>query len=178
MENKAMVRQSTKPIPMFATAYRRFMFWTGALAMGTLMTVVIVQIFCRYLLGFSLVWSEELSRAILVWITFGFAGLALDAGEVIAVDYLSEILPGRWRLIPVLFGSCLALAAVLAMVYYGYSYAAFNRGQVTAALQISQFWIYLAVPVGLGLFAIHLAIRIIQRIVWIWKSEPSEGLPA
>lgn len=145
--------------------------------MATMMMVVITQIFCRYVLGFSLVWSEELSRAILVWITFLFAGRALDAGEIIAVEILVNRLPKWWRLAAVLLGSGVALWVVMQITIYGYRYALFNSGQVTAALQISQFWIYLAIPVGFGLFGIHLALRTVARVVVILRNLPDQSCP-
>jgi len=159
-----------------AFLYRTTLFWVGAAGMATMMMVIIAQIFCRYLLGFSLIWSEELCRAILVWITFLYAGLALDAGEIIAVDFLEEALPRRVALAPVAIGSLVSLGTVSILVYYGYRYASFNAGQVTAALQISQFWIYLSVPVGLGLFAVHLTLRTLSRLSDLWAGKAA-GVP-
>lgn len=150
-----------------ARAYRSVLFWAGAGAMAVMMTVVVVQIFCRYLLGFSLFWSEELCQVLLVWITFLFAGRALDAGEIIAVDFVIEPL-NRWaRLVALLLGSGAALAVLIMLTVLGYRYAAFNWSQINPALQISQFWTYLAVPVGFGLFAAHLACRTLSRFLEI-----------
>lgn len=158
-----------------ADAYRRTLFVAGSAGLAAMMGVVVMQIFCRYLLGFSLIWAEEFSRAVLVWITFLFAGLALERGEMVAVDTLVLALPRPARIAALVVGGGAALWIILELVRLGYAYAVFNSGQVLAALQISQFWIYLALPVGMGLFGLHLLVRLIAQIGEAMRGDPLGG---
>lgn len=144
--------------------YRQAMFALGVIGMASLMAVVVLQIVCRYLLGFSLVWSEEFCRAVLVWITFVFAGLALERGEMVAFEGVSGRLPGAVRIVLLLTGGGVALWVTWKLVALGYGYAMFNYGQVLPALQISQLWVYIALPIGMGLFALHLLLRVILQL--------------
>lgn len=144
--------------------YRAVMFTAGAAGMATLMGVVVAQIFCRYFLGFSLVWSEELARVLLVWITFLFAAVALERGEIIAVESLINVLPRALRVLAILAGGAVSLWVVFLLIKTGIRYAEFNAGQVIPALQLSRFWVYLSVPVGLALFEIQLFLNLIVQV--------------
>jgi len=144
--------------------YRSIMFTAGAIGMATLMGVVVAQIVCRFFLGFSLVWSEELARVLLVWITFLFAAVALERGEIIAVESLINVLPRALRVLAILAGGAVSLWVVYLLIKTGIRYAEFNAGQVIPALQLSRFWVYLSVPVGLALFEIQLFLNLIVQV--------------
>jgi len=153
--------------PITATlihAYRTTLFAIGALAMAAMMGIVMAEVVCRYGLGFSLVWSEELCRVILIWITFIYAGLALDRGEVVAFDLLLEKTGSLVRAAILLIGGIVSLGTLIYLTKLGLDYALFSAGDVLPAMQISMFWVYLAVPIGLGLFAVHLLVRLIRQI--------------
>lgn len=156
--------------------YRAIMFTAGAVGMATLMGVVMAQIVCRFFLGFSLVWSEELARVLLVWITFLFAAVALERGEIIAVDSLVNVLPRGVRVIAILVGGAVSLWVVYLLIRTGIRYAEFNAGQVIPALQFSRFWVYLAVPVGLALFEVQLFLNLIVQVREAWR--PDDENPA
>ena len=63
--------------------------------MGAVMVVLVVaNVFCRYVLGFSVTWAEEFSQYLMVWIAFLGGGLALRQGRHVAVEMLQDLLPG------------------------------------------------------------------------------------
>src|SRR5690606_38063623 len=63
-----------------------------------LMSIVIIfQVFSRYVLDYSLTWSEELARYLMVWSIFLGAALALRKKSLIAVEVISENLPYQVR---------------------------------------------------------------------------------
>ena len=127
--------------------------------MGAVMVVLVVtNVFCRYVLGFSLVWAEEVSQYLMVWVTFLGIGLALRQGRHVAVEMLQERLPGagrrglRWSLV----AAMLAFFVVVAVL--GCQFAWFARDMETPVLNISMAIPYAAVPIGGLLAAVHLAL--------------------
>lgn len=160
--------RSAQASPWFTDAvlafYRRAMFTIGALTMSLMVVIVMAEVVCRYGLGFSIVWSEELCRILLIWITFLFGGLALDRGEVIALEFLTEWTSGALRAAIVVLGGIASLVMLVYLAKLGLDYALFSAGDVLPAMQISMFWVYLAVPVGLSLFAVHLLFRVIRQV--------------
>ncbi|HRK23712.1 MAG TPA: TRAP transporter small permease [Beijerinckiaceae bacterium] len=134
--------------------------WLNAalvLAITALMVVLVVgNVFFRYVLNASLIWAEELSQYLMVWMVFLGAGLAFRQGRHVAVEMLQDALPGptgrmlRWVVL-VISAVFLALLVVL-----GTRYALFAAEQQTPALQISAAVPYSAVPFGAALFLFHL----------------------
>ena len=132
---------------------------------------MVVQVFCRYVLGDSLIWAEEICRYLLVWMTFLFAGAAFQRGEMVGFEFLVRRLsPGAkaFLLLPA-YLVCAAFLGVIA--YYGWIFADQNSSQAIPAADfiaqslfgrdsgISIFWIYVSVPLGCVLLALHMLAR-------------------
>jgi TRAP-type C4-dicarboxylate transport system permease small subunit len=58
---------------------------------------VIVEVFFRYFLGFSLYWSNELATFLFVYLVFFGGSVALKRGELINVAFVKERLPLKWE---------------------------------------------------------------------------------
>jgi TRAP-type transport system small permease protein len=128
-------------------------------AMASVMVVlVIVNVFCRYVLNFSLVWAEEVSQYLMVWVAFLGAGLALRQGRHVAVEMLQDRLPGRARRVlrGVLFAAMLAFFVTVTVL--GVQFAWFAHDMETPVLNISMAIPYAAVPIGSALAAAHLVL--------------------
>lgn len=68
----------------------------GAL-FATIITLTIAQVFFRFVLNSPLIWSEELARLSLVWMTFLGAAVVCWDGTHLKVDVLYEKLTPRMR---------------------------------------------------------------------------------
>jgi TRAP-type C4-dicarboxylate transport system permease small subunit len=127
------------------------------IALLTAMVVVVFANVCmRYLLGASVIWSEEVSRHLMIWLTFVGSGLALRTGAQIGIDSLQDALPPpAARALRVLLAlGMLALFVLLA--WYGVDYALRTRFQTSAALGVSMMYVYVGMPIGCALLAVHL----------------------
>ena len=130
--------------------------WALILLLAAMAVLVFANVISRYLLNFSLIWIEELTRYMMVWVGFLGSGLVLRLGAHIAVDVLQEALPRRAAqalraLIVLTLGATFA-----AMTWLGVRYAHFAWGQETPAMNWSTGAIYLAIPIGSALMLIHL----------------------
>jgi len=61
--------------------------------MAAMAVLVFGNVLSRYLLNYSLIWIEELTRYMMVWVGFLGSGLVLRVGAHIAVDALQDALP-------------------------------------------------------------------------------------
>jgi TRAP-type C4-dicarboxylate transport system permease small subunit len=138
--------------------YERVLYIVGAALMGTMVIVVSMQIFARYVLGDSLSWTDEMARFLMVWITFLFAGISFRRGEMIAVEILSAKLPKLARVFLMIVGALASILLFGLLTWFGYSYAEWNMIQVSSALQLPLYYVYLAVPVGCGLMVPHVIV--------------------
>lgn len=146
----------------------------GASMMLIIVVVMAVQVLTRYAFNSSIIWAEELCRYLLVWMSFLMIGVALQRGELVAVDIVTGALPPRWRFVVKMLASIPVIIFLGVLVYYGvtfatrmsvqtlpafdFIYSAIAGGENTA--DISVFWIYISVPLGCALLIVHMLIAL------------------
>ncbi len=125
-------------------------------SMGIAMAVIVaVQVFSRYVLNYSLFWSEELARLLLVWLTFFGATVAYFHGAHPGVDGLFRRLPPVWQKIMACLTHGVSLSLFFVMMRSGVEFAWFVRMQITPALQLPKWIMMAVVPVAGLIFTIH-----------------------
>ncbi len=158
--------------------YERSMLVVGGAMLASMVLVMGVQVYYRYVLNDSLIWAEELARYLLVWISFLFLGIGFQRGELIAVDFFRERIPRAWSLLLLVLGYTIAIAFLLVLAWYGFKFAEVNGLQTLpafdfiwsalsgdgAALNVSAWWIYASVPIGALLLAAHMAVTMVLRV--------------
>jgi TRAP-type C4-dicarboxylate transport system permease small subunit len=149
---------------VFERVFVRLNRWLLIVLLAAMVAVVFANVCMRYLLGSSVIWSEEVARHLMIWLTFVGRGLALRSGAQIGIDTLQDALPPRaaralrWAL------ALAMLALFVALAWYGVDYALRTRFQTSAALGISMMYVYIGMPIGCALLALHLVL-ILRRYV-------------
>ncbi len=132
--------------------------WALIVMLAAMTLIVGANIALRYATGHSLPWADEAARYLMIWTTFGGAGLVLRAGGHAAITNLQDALPrGGQRILR----AAIALGLLLFfgfMVYVGVQYAQRMQYQVTPAMRIPFLYVYAAMPVGFALLIAHLAL--------------------
>jgi TRAP-type C4-dicarboxylate transport system permease small subunit len=142
--------------------------WLLVTLVAAMSVLVIVNVGSRYLLSYSLVWVEELTRYMMIWTTFFGAGFALRVGGHIAIDNLAKALPPRPAcMIRTAIVIVIALS-LLVLIALGIQYAEFAWEQETPVLGWSYGKVYLAIPIGAALTLLHLGLISRQ---WILTGE-------
>lgn len=148
-------------------------------AMGTMALLVGLNVICRYAFGFSLSWTEELSRFLMIAITYLGAGLALREGRLVAVEFLQDKCPNYVQFIR-LFVAVIIVGFLFVLACLGYQFAMFAVEQETPVLGISAAIPYMIIPVGAAITALHL-LMIIREFLdrnWFHDSEDEEDIHA
>jgi TRAP-type C4-dicarboxylate transport system permease small subunit len=121
---------------------------------GATLTIALVsmaaQVVFRYLIGSSLVWSEEVARYALIWSAMFGSAAAYQRGGHMALTVAVDLLP------PPVAGLAYRLIHLIVIVFAGLvtwhgallTMRNFERDQLSPALQIPIAWAYLAIPVG------------------------------
>ena len=126
-------------------------------------TVIIVQVFCRYVLKESLSWSEELARYLMVWVTFVGASIGVKRGAHVGVEMLVANLPKNVQVIVKYLG--LIISIIFCVVVFVASIGLIQRlimnNQISPAMRIPMWWAYAAVPAG----AFLMTVRFIQILL-------------
>ena len=137
--------------------------WALIAILAAMAVMVFANVALRFLTDHSILWVEEVSRYLMIWLTFLGAGIVLRYGGHIGIDTLQERLPG---LAPALRATIfvLLLTFFAAMALLGARYALLTWGQTTPVLQIPIGAVYLAMPIGFGLLIVHL---LLMAAPWI-----------
>ena len=143
------------------------------LTVAVMVVTVLAQVFMRYFMKSPLVWGDELAKYSLVFMTFIGASVALRDKQLAAMELLTEKLHGPTKKI-VAIGVYVIELALLGFLFY-YSIILMMEGsvqtQLSPALQIPMMWVYISLPLGLGLMIIQAIILMIKYI----KGAKEEG---
>ena len=131
------------------------------------MTLVIgMQVFNRYVIEQSLDWSEELGRYLFIWAVYVGCSYAMKEDRHLEVTIIRNYASPRANRFIVATTLVLTIVFCLFCVVYGIQMMQLlmTTGQNTPALEIKMYWIFAAVPVGLGLMALRAGVRLWQLI--------------
>lgn len=67
--------------------------WLGALCVGAMVVIILVQVIYRYGLQNALPWTEEASRFLMLWMTGLMAPTAYRRGGFVGIDMVLLLLP-------------------------------------------------------------------------------------
>ncbi len=124
--------------------------------------IVWTQIFYRYVLGDGIIWAEEVSKYMMVWIAMLGAAIVYQEGGHISIRFfIDKFGNARWIAI---FHIALAALLYVFLIIYGFDYAAFGRRFISSASGIRRFWPYLAIPVG-GIFLLYYSIMRFLKVI-------------
>lgn len=132
----------------------------GMVAVMTL--IIIVQVFLRYLFLYSLSWSEEVARYLMIWVSFLGASLALKYGLHIGVEFVVSRLSSRTKRWVSLVAKISMFVFLLYFTVGGFRVSWSVRDQDSPALLFSMFYAYVSAPVGGVFMMIQLAHSMIE----------------
>ena len=146
--------QINKLINTLSNIVDRAMVGMVFLIMAGLVIVTTLQVVFRVAFN-ALTWSEEMSRYLLVWGTFFGATLAYKRANHIAVTFVIDFFPTKFRVWFNILTYLLSLAFCYIVVQQGLSMIQMQVFQVSPALQLPMKYVYWSIPVSFGIMIIH-----------------------
>jgi len=109
-----------------------------------------LQVVMRYGFGTSITWAEELLRYQICFVAFFGADLCIRYGAHIKVEILNLMIPRHFKPLADTFVHLVVFMFCLAFTYYGLMLVlkVAATGQVTSAIRIPKFFIYLPIAFG------------------------------
>lgn len=116
--------------------------------------IVAGDVVLRYLFSQPQAWVHELALLLFVWQLFLGAAGAARRRLHIGVEFFASLLSGRMRALHLVLANLMmtTIVAISATLALRFALAARRDFQV---LGVSYTWMYMAVPIGLGLFSLH-----------------------
>ena len=142
----------------------------GALVLTfAVMTVVaFANVITRYVIQYSLAFTEELVVSLFVWLTLLGTAVAFREGSHLAFTYLVDRAPRPVRRLSLAVTAVLTLALFALLLYFGVGQINNERlmGTTSEALAIPQWW-YTA---GIPLFSALIILRVAQAAGRAWRA--------
>lgn len=121
--------------------------------LAVMVVVTMVQIGSR-LAGNSFLWTEELNRYLLIWGTLLGAGCAYKEGSHISITFVQGLCSAKTERLLRLLVHVLCFIVFVAMIFFSFEYA-MKQAQLAPVLRIPMKYMYLSIPLGFALMAVH-----------------------
>jgi len=138
------------------------------LAAGVLLMAfnTIANVVGRFVFQYSLFFSEELNRILIILITFAGISYAARQGRHIRMSAIYDALPP-----PARKGFMVLIAAVTAVTMFALCYFSIGyitkvavSGRVLPSLQLPVYWIFLWVPIGFFMTGLQYALTAVKNL--------------
>ncbi|MGM4927767.1 TRAP transporter large permease [Tardiphaga sp. 619_E2_N8_5] len=124
--------------------------------------ILFIGVVARYGFHRPLIWSDELSSILFLWLAMLGSAVAFRRGEHMRMTALvASAGPRMWAFLDVV-GTCAALAFLLMIVAPSFEYAYEESYITTPALQIANSFRAAALPVGISLMIVFALLRLLR----------------
>ena len=127
--------------------------------LSLMVIIVFANVVSRYYLHFSLAWSEEVARFMLVWLVFLGSFLAYVNDEHLGLDILVKKFPPLLRKSVAIGVNLLVIFSLYAVMEGGYLMMIANFDWLSSAAEIPQGYVYLIIPVSCGLMILQTILK-------------------
>jgi TRAP-type C4-dicarboxylate transport system permease small subunit len=126
--------------------------WWSALLLGAMVTVVLLGVFFRYVVGSALVWYDEFASYLLVWLTFYGAVVACHRRQHVRLDFFRDKL-GRLPLrVLDLLSECCVFGFQLVLLWCGTELTGTLGDETSVSLGwVKMAWVYSVLPISGGM---------------------------
>lgn len=127
--------------------------------------VMMAQIIARNVVN-SMTWPEEFSRYCYIWTVFLSLGYTIKKGNMLKVGIIMDLLPQKVRRTIEILANIIILAVFVVFFRYSITYSNILRttGQLSPAMQIPMWIMYLSTIIGFGLASIRSAQEIVSNV--------------
>lgn len=134
------------------------------LLVAGLLVVVNLQIFARYIFSHPFIWPEEVSRLLLVWMTFVGAAALTRRGADLAVDTFVEMLPPAPKRVALMVRDAILVVVFAIIATQGWALARAVSGMPLVATGLPTALLAWPVIAGGLLVVFHCIIRLVVHI--------------
>jgi len=127
--------------------------------------LICLQVFYRYALNDSLVWSEEVVQFILLWTVMLGSAIATDKGAHIILNPLDDHLSALGRRIRSAIAELCSIAFCAVLAWTGWQLMMRTKMMTSPAADIPMYWVYLSMPVGAVLIIFFATVHILAGTV-------------
>ena len=148
--------------------------WTLFISVFVALLALFINVVLRYGFNYSLTWSEELVREVIIFTTFIGCSAAVKNRSMIKIDATVQLLP-KLKVPLTFFSNFVIMIFAGMMIYYGWLMAALQlrTHQKTIIMQIPLVYLYAILPL-MGTMMMIRSIQVIYQDILELKAEKSQ----
>jgi len=163
----------------------------GVFAIAIMVAVILLQVFCRYILGNALPWPDEAARFCMLWMTGLMAPTAFRNGSFVAIDTIEAILPSLLIRVLQLVLLCVSLTVLIVALQIGWKEVTGLGGRFTTAslyvprslsfdswYRVPRSWMMTSLLVGMVLLVLVNVELILTNISNFFNKERTDQSPS
>lgn len=144
------------------------------LALAGMTALIFLQVLVRFVfaklqLQFSVPWTEEASRYLMIWATFIGAAVVARRADALAVEALVQAVPAPVARAIKFTAHGLALVFYVCVLMVGVEWARFGMSETAPVLGVDMVWVYSSMSVGAVLTIVN-ALTLLAEI-WIERKD-------
>ncbi len=145
--------------------------WTLFITVFVALISLFVNVVLRYGFNYSLAWSEELIRHVIIYTTFIGCGVAIKERKMIRIDASVQLLP-KLKVPLTFFSNIVTIIFAIMMIYYGWLMAAlqYRTAQKTIIMQIPYVILYAILPL-MGILWSLRTIQVLYQDIMALRAE-------
>ncbi len=120
------------------------------LSMAGITILLLVNVFLRYLFSRPFSWAEEMSVLLIVWVVLLGAGLVQRKNEHVAISYVFDLFPVKWKAMTLIFGNLCICAVLVVHLLSGINLLKLQMTTSMISVNLSSGFFALAVLVGIA----------------------------
>jgi len=125
--------------------------------------VLLAGVVARFALHSPLVWSDELASILFLWLAMFGSVVALRRGEHMRMTAVVARLSPSGRALMEAVATCACLAFLVMVLRPAWQHAADDADMTTPALEISNLWRGIAMPIGIALMGAFAILRLLRE---------------
>ncbi len=161
-------------LALSAEILSRTALWCAGIGLVMMTVMIAAQVFWRYILNDSIVWTEPASIMVMGWFIFLGAAVGIREGYHLSFDILLYVIPQRGKFFLKTVSDITVGGFGLGMVWYGWLLAAKTAGNKLPSLGISGAWDFAQLVVGGVLIFVFSMERVIRRAAGLSTAQFGE----
>ena len=148
--------------PKKAEPWMRPVELAGAALLVAMMGIVLVNVFCRYVLHHPLVWGDEAASLAFIWMAMLGAAIAVDRHEHLRLTIVLPLFSQRMQAALDVFGRMAVGVLLIRLLPEAVSYAYEESFITSPAMGLPMSVRAAALPAGIGLMAVLMVLSVVR----------------
>ena len=141
----------------------RAALWVAGIGLVLMTALIAAQVFWRYILNDSIVWTEPASVMIMGWFIFLGAAVGIREGYHLSFDVVLYVLPQKAKLFLYSLSDLFVASFGGGMIWYGWQLAVRTSGNMLPSLGISGAFDFVPIVAGGVLIVLFSIERVARR---------------